>query len=192
MVPMNGMAYKQRTSGFTLTELIIVMSIIAILAAIGVPSFKYVTTSNRIASEVNGLLGDMQYARSMAIKQGLPVTVCVSADQATCTGGAAWQSGWIVFLDYNNNQTRVTAGPGAEALLRAQNPFSPVGDTFVPDNGTFTAITFNREGYATTNSAVIVTLLLHDSTNAQQWTRCIAITPVGMLNTEKATVGNCI
>ncbi len=189
---MDGMAYKQRTSGFTLTELIIVMSIIAILAAIGVPSFKYVTTSNRIASEVNGLLGDMQYARSMAIKQGLPVTVCVSTDQATCTGGAAWQSGWIVFLDYNNNQTRVTAGPGAEALLRAQNPFSPVGDTFVPDNGTFTAITFNREGYATTNSAVIVTLLLHDSTNAQQWTRCIAITPVGMLNTERATVGNCI
>jgi len=184
---MDGMARNRRNSGFTLTELIIVMSIIAILAAIGVPSFKYVTVSNRISSEVNGLLGDMQYARSMAIKQGLPVTVCVSTDHATCTGGDAWQGGWIVFLDSNSNQQ---VDPG-EAVLRIQNAFTST-DTFVPDNGAFDAITFNREGYATTGAAVPVTMLLHDSSNTAAWTRCLAITPVGMLNTEKASVGNCL
>jgi len=78
-----------RMAGFTVTELVMVMTIIGILTAIGLPSFKYVTASNRISSEINALLGDMQFARSQAIKQGLTVTVCTSTDGATCnTGGA--------------------------------------------------------------------------------------------------------
>jgi type IV fimbrial biogenesis protein FimT len=183
---MNGMVCKQRLSGFTMTELVTVLTLVAILAAIGVPSFKYVTTSNRISSELNGFVGDLQYARSEAVKQGLPVTVCSSTDGANCNGGASWQGGWIVFLDSNGNQT-VDAG---EAVLRVQSAFASA-DTFLPDNGTFGAITFNREGYAATNAAVTVTLQLHDSTNTAQWTRCVAITPVGMLTAQKAAVGNC-
>jgi type IV fimbrial biogenesis protein FimT len=183
---MDGMTVMGRTHGFTLTEVAVTMSIVAILLAIGIPSFKYVTVSNRISTEVNGLLGDMQYARSLAIKEGLPVTVCSSTNGTSCNGGAAWQGGWIVFLDSNGNQI---VDPG-EAIMRVQNAFSST-DTFIPDNGTFSAITFNREGYASTSATVIVTLELHDSTNNAAWTRCLAITPVGMLSTEKAAVGNC-
>jgi type IV fimbrial biogenesis protein FimT len=168
-----------------MTELVVAMMIVGIIAAIGTPSFKYVSTSNRISSEVNGLLGDMQFARSMAIKQGLPVTVCASTDGQTCNGGALWQGGWIVFLDSNSNQ-KVDNG---EQVLRVQSAFSST-DSLQPDNGSFAAITFNREGYAQTNSAVTVTLLLHDSTANQQWTRCLAISPVGMLNTQRVAAGN--
>jgi type IV fimbrial biogenesis protein FimT len=190
MLPMDGMISKRHTSGFTLTELIITMAIAAILLAIGIPSFKYVTVSNRISTEVNGLLGDMQFARSEAVKEGLPVTVCASSNATsanpTCSNGTAWQNGWIVFLDSNNNQT---VDPG-EQVVRTQRQFTST-DTFLPDNGAFSSITFNREGYATTNAVVVVTLQLHDSTSATQWTRCLAITPVGMLTTQKAGVGNC-
>jgi type IV fimbrial biogenesis protein FimT len=77
---MNGMRCKRRDAGFTMTELIVVMMIIGILAAIGAPTFKYVTASNRIASEINGLLGDMQFARSEAVKEGQTVTVCASSN----------------------------------------------------------------------------------------------------------------
>jgi type IV fimbrial biogenesis protein FimT len=183
---MDGMISKRPGSGFTVTELIITMAIVAILLAIGIPSFKYVTVSNRISTEVNGLLGDMQFARSEAVKQGLPVTVCSSTDGQTCTGGTAWQSGWIVFLDSNSNQT---VDPG-EQVIRIQNQFSST-DTFVPDNGTLSWVTFNRVGYASTGAQVIVTLQLHDSTSTAAWTRCLAVTPVGMLTTQKAGVGNC-
>ena len=63
-----------RSPGFTLLELLITMSIAAIVLTIAVPSFRYVTNSNRIAGELNGLLGDLQFARSEAIKEGLGVT----------------------------------------------------------------------------------------------------------------------
>ncbi len=180
---MNGSIPNTGSAGFTLTELVIVMSIVAILAAIGVPSFKYVTTSNRIATEINGLLGDMQFARSEAIKEGQSVTVCASASPYTqCTGspaGSAWQNGWIVFLDANTSET---VDPG-EAILRVQPAFSGT-DTFVASTNTFSAITFNRMGYAPTGVAANITINLHDSTNNTAWTRCLQITPVGTPTTE--------
>ena len=187
---MNGMRCKRRDAGFTMTELIVVMIIIGILAAIGAPTFKYVTASNRIASEINGLLGDMQFARSEAVKEGQTVTVCASSNSTsstpTCTGGGggAWQNGWIVFLDANGNQ-QVDAG---EAVLRIQPPFSGT-DTFVSSIGTYMAATYNRMGYAPTGQTTTLTINLHDSTNNHNWTRCLAITPVGTPATEKYGVG---
>lgn len=176
------------SAGFTMTELIMVMAIVAILAAIGVPSFKYVTASNRIASEINGLLGDMQFARSEAVKQGQSVTVCASSSPYTqCTGGgggSAWQNGWIVFLDANFNNS---VDPG-EAIIRVQPAFSGT-DTFIASANTFSAITYNRMGYAPTGFAANITINLHDAANTTAWTRCLQITPIGTPTTEKYGAG---
>ena len=183
---MSGMPRNQAESGFTIFELVMVMLVVAILAAIGVPSFKYVTNSNRVATEVNSLLGDMQYARSEAVKEGLPVTVCVSNAGGTgCANSTSWQSGWIVFADSNGDGAR----GASEAILKAQTAFTST-DTFVADNNT-KKITFNRNGYGSTGAAVTVTITLHDATANTRWTRCLAITSVGLLTTEKTSVGNC-
>jgi type IV fimbrial biogenesis protein FimT len=171
-------------SGFTLTEMIVVVSIVAILMAIGVPTYRSVTNSNRIAAEVNGLLGDMQYARAEAIKEGQPVTVCTSSDGATCANVATWQSGWIVFSNPNAN---TTVDPG-EAIFRVQRPFSG-SDTFQA-SGSTTAVTFNREGFMQAPTTA-VTITLHDSTSNSAWTRCLAITKVGMLATQTTSIAGC-
>ncbi|HYA60213.1 MAG TPA: prepilin-type N-terminal cleavage/methylation domain-containing protein, partial [Burkholderiaceae bacterium] len=55
-----------RSLGFTIVELLIVVSIGAILVSIAVPSYQWTTTNYRISTEVNGLVGDLQYARSEA------------------------------------------------------------------------------------------------------------------------------
>jgi type IV fimbrial biogenesis protein FimT len=167
--------------GFSVTELMIVVAIVAILMALGVPSYRYITNSYRMSAEVNGLLGDLQYARAEAIKEGQPVTTCVSANQTSCTGGVAWAAGWIVFSDPNNN-AQVDAG---EPVLRVQTPFAgSTPDTFNASNAV-TAITYNREGFATTAAGFPdTTITLHEPTGKAAWTRCLWITPVGLLTTE--------
>jgi len=175
----------KQSLGFTLFELLVVMLIVGIFAAIGIPSFQYVTSSNRIATELNNLVGDIQFARTEAVKEGLPVTVCVSTDGATCsTTSTNWNKGWIVFADSNGNHT-VDNG---EPVLRKQAAFS--ADTFVADNN-FGWATYNRNGFAATGTTSTVTVTLHAPNNTSQWTRCLAVSPVGMLAVEKSGQGNC-
>ncbi|MGO9426711.1 MAG: Tfp pilus assembly protein FimT/FimU, partial [Steroidobacteraceae bacterium] len=71
-----GGAKFAHAAGFTMIEMLMTMAIAIIVLTIGVPSFRYVTNSNRIAGELNGLLGDLQFARAEAIKEGTNVTVC--------------------------------------------------------------------------------------------------------------------
>lgn len=165
------------SSGFTLLELITAMGIVAILATIGVPSFRYVTSSSRVASEVNALLRDMQYARSEAIRQGLRISVCVSSDGATCTGGSAWQQGWLVFTDGGAQGTI----DGTDAVLRVQNQFTGT-DTMQPDNNA-SFVSFNRDGFATTLGGSRV-FTLRDATANINYTRCLSASIVGALATQ--------
>ena len=62
----------------TLLELLTVIAVIAVLMAIAVPSFVSLTQTNRVAGEINALAGDLQFARAEAIKEGLPVSLCVA------------------------------------------------------------------------------------------------------------------
>ena len=183
---METLPLKRRSAGFTVTEVVMVMTIMGVLVGIGLPSFKYVTTSNRISSEINGLLGDMQFARSQAIKQGQTVTICASADGATCSGANTWHLGWIVFMDVNNNQTVAAATD----ILRIQPKFNS-HDTLIPvaPAATFSSASFNRMGYAPTGVAGTFTINLHDSTDTSAWTRCLAVTPAGSVSTEQFGAG---
>lgn len=183
-----------KQQGFTLTELIVVVAIVAILLNIGIPSYRYISNSYRLSSEVNSLLGDLQLARAEAIKEGLTVTTCVSRDAATCdVGSITWQEGWIVFQDRNNNQT---VDPG-ETVLRVQAGFANT-DTFRADNGV-SSVTFNREGFATAAAGFpSATVTLHESTANAAWTRCLYITSTGLMATEtpsalalNAPAGSC-
>src|SRR5215472_4830799 len=170
-----------KQAGFTLMELLVVVAIVAILLGIGVPSYRYITNSYRMSSEVNGLLGDLQFARSEAIKEGQTITACVSRDGATCDlGSVTWQEGWIVFQDSNNNQT---VDPG-EAVLRVQRAFNGT-DTFTADNGV-SSVTFNREGFATAAGAGFpsATVTLHEQSANAAWTRCLYINSIGAVATE--------
>ena len=170
----------KRQAGFTLTEMLVVSAIVAILLGIGIPSYKSITNSYRLSSEVNNLLGDLMYARGEAIKEGNYVTVCASSDGATCSGSASWQNGWVVFSNAANG-----ANPAAGTILRVQGKFSgATPDTFVAGSG-ISKITYSREGFANTAAGFVNTVItLHDPTANKLWTRCLSVTPQGLLNVE--------
>lgn len=170
---------KATQHGITLLEMVVTMSIISILVGVGIPSFRYVTTANRVSSEINALLGDLQFARAEAIKEGQEVSVCASNDGQTCLGTGTWTGGWLVFSDSG----AIGSVDGTDQLLRVQAKMGS-GDTLTSNTAGFGAITFNREGFAR-NMPGPVYLRLHDSNATQGYTRCLFITVVGAVSTQK-------
>ena len=83
--------------GFSIVELMVVLSIASILLAIGVPSFSAMIQNQRLTTTVNDFFMTLNLARSEAIRRGARVDVA-PAD------GTNWTQGWIVFVDKNNNQ----------------------------------------------------------------------------------------
>ncbi len=110
--------------GFTLIELMVTVSVAAILLAVGVPNFSDMVKNNRMATTANELVGALNLARSEAIKRGVRVTVCKSAGGATCTTSGNWEQGWIVFTDLNGDGAFADDGDstlcesGEECILR--------------------------------------------------------------------------
>jgi type IV fimbrial biogenesis protein FimT len=174
------------SAGFSLVELMVVIMVASILMAVGVPSYRYVTNSNRLSAEVNALLGDLQFARSEAIKEGQTVTVCPSIDQATCAAGSTtWHTGWIVLAN--------TGNPPVATVLRVQQQFASAKDTFAAAQNV-TSISFNREGFAAgqpTPAAGFVMINLTTLPDAPQWRRCVEVGLGGSLTTERPGQGNC-
>lgn len=180
----------RRAGGYNIVELMVALSIGAIVMGIGISSYRYVTNSNRVSTEVNALLGDMMLARSEAIKQGQPVSVCPSKDGAACDATTNWQNGWIVFSDVNGDGAFTV---GADTLLRVQKAFATTTDTFQSDNAV-KFVTYNREGFAVNQPTTLtnyITVTLHTVPASPQWTRCLQIGTYGSLTTEHTGSGGC-
>lgn len=104
----------KKSFGYTLIELMTAMAVIAVLVTVGLPLMNVFFESNRMISNTNDLVAGLNIARSEAIKQQIRVTLCQSADTASCTGTGQWENGWIVFQDPNGNATV----DGGERILR--------------------------------------------------------------------------
>lgn len=87
----------KRCTGVTLVELLVTIAIVAILVAIGFPSFQSSLRSNRVATANNELVASLSLARSEAMRNVRGSGVCASDDGVSCSGG--WNDGWIVWED---------------------------------------------------------------------------------------------
>ena len=88
-----------RNSGLTMVELIIVLTIAGVLAALAAPGMQRIVASNRLTTQVNDLLADLNFTRSEAIKRNTTTGICVTASGGTtCAAGGNWANGWLVYF----------------------------------------------------------------------------------------------
>jgi type IV fimbrial biogenesis protein FimT len=170
------MSFQSRQFGVTLIELLMVIALAAILMAIGVPSYRYVTKSNRSSGEINSLLTDLQFARYEAVKEGLNVTVCpAGAGVIACAGGTSWSGGWIVLSNPG-------ATGGTAAVLRRQLPFTSFNSTDTLTSSVTGSVLFNREGFAS-GLASPTKYTLTDTSSTSAYTRCLILGQSGLMAT---------
>ncbi|MCA1805453.1 MAG: GspH/FimT family pseudopilin [Xanthomonadaceae bacterium] len=129
---------KTKITGFTLIELMVTISIAAILLAIGVPSFQAIIENNRLATQSNELITAVNLARSEAIKRSCDITIDPGAN--------GYVQGWTVSTD-------TTSGPGrspcpAAETVRVFDGFNGLKIRDEDDTNTVfaTSITFNSRG----------------------------------------------
>ncbi len=169
------------THGFSLIELMVVIAIAAIISGLAAPSFSRMLNSNRIQSAASALQGDMMYARTEAVKRGMWVSMCPSANQSTCDASSnAWQNGWIVFYDAVGNGVFDSS---VDTILKVRAKM-PGGNTIAASPApSQNAIIFNREGFTTNLGTSQVAFQLHTSSNDATATRCVLVTFGGSLST---------
>ncbi|EMT4307993.1 Tfp pilus assembly protein FimT/FimU [Neisseria gonorrhoeae] len=111
----------RKQQGFTLTELLIVMAIAAIMATIALPNMSGWIASRRIASHAEQIANLLRFSRGEAVRLNLPVYICpaqVKKDGTVdnqCDFGKKEQ-GMLAFGDKKDN--KAYDGDAADVFLR--------------------------------------------------------------------------
>ena len=113
-----------RSRGFSLLELMITISVMAILLAVALPSFRDVIHRNQVSSASNAVLASVNYAKSEAVTRGQLVSMCPGNKTTGCTsGGKVFDQGWIVYTYPAGAASANTAYAAASSiLLRSTDP----------------------------------------------------------------------
>ncbi|RRJ82286.1 GspH/FimT family pseudopilin [Aestuariirhabdus litorea] len=173
------MPQKYREKGFTIMELMIAVAIAGVLVSLAMPTFRDSIKRNRVAMAQDELFSALIFARSEAVNRSLPVSLCVSANQTSCSGGAGvvdWSSGWIVFEDANANGT-LDAG---EQALRVRSALT--GATLSWSSGG--SLVYNNQGF----TSVTGTFTLCDDDASLVYAKSVTVTNTGRVRRSEKTV----
>lgn len=152
------MAYR-RLSGFTLFELLIVITVMGVLAFSVTPSLSEVVKRNEKNSLIVDFYSTLALAQSESVKRRLPVNI-------KPIDSTAWHKGWITHLDPDRNGLPNQSSDIFNKIQMSEG----IGVVF-KNTASITSITFLPDGLITvTPSSSIVRFYScspHDKTSEQ-------------------------
>ncbi len=154
-------SHMRTKRGFSLIELMVVLVVIGMLLGVVVPAYNSLVEDNRLVTNINELSASITYARSEAMKRGVPVRICISddasIDAADCSNGSDWTAGWNV---------RVVGAGGV--VLRRQAPMAGIESLDEIGNPADDGrITFDRLGFTGDARTIISCNADDDATRAR-------------------------
>lgn len=136
-------ASASRYRGFTLVELMVTISLAAILMAIAAPSYITFIRNSQLSDAVGDFMSAVNTARGNAVKQGVNTFLVP-------TTGTDWSTGWFVFADGNWDGVYTATDPRDVLIMQSPAPNSiltiatPAGNNNTLANG---YLLFNGSGY---------------------------------------------
>ena len=135
-------------AGFTLLELIISITIVAIMLTLGIPALRDLLVSQRVRQTANDLYSDLTYARSEAIKRNAQVQVIRQS--------GVWTGGWTVEFTGNTLRSQTgTVNVGYAGSADSTITYNPDGRTTL--SGTRSFNFFSPAGGAVSMRCVVIT-----------------------------------
>ena len=167
--------------GFTMIELMVTLTVLAVLAVVAAPSFNEAILKSKLTGFANNFVASAQLARSEAIKRNSTVRVCRSADGLTCATSGTWQQGWIVFNDIDNDGVV----DSNETVIQVQQALS--ADYHFTEASSIYSIAFQAIGAGA--SAATLTLCRATPVGSQE--RIIKVSATGRTSVEVTRNGSC-
>ena len=93
------MPASHKSAGYSLYELLMTMSLAAVILGVGLPSFGGLIADKRLRVETDALFHAVHRARQESIGRRRVVTICPSQDGRFCDPENRWSAGWIVFAN---------------------------------------------------------------------------------------------
>jgi type IV fimbrial biogenesis protein FimT len=165
------------SAGFSLMELLVVLTITAVLMGLALPSFIESLRANRLASTTNLTLATLAYARNEALRAKSGSTVCPRGeDGSSC--GKDWNAGLLVWTDDDRDQSF-----DAAELRRSM---APNGDIAISAHNV-DQIAFDHLGRSTSTTPRSLRLQPDPCTPGQYQVRSISVGAIGQASVSKET-----
>ena len=179
---------RKHNDGFTILEMMMAIAILAVLAGFAVPGLIAFVGNSRMSGAANDVITDFSYARSEAVKRGVPVTLCKSQDGADCDDDDTDPfNRWIVFVD--DEDAAVVSGDDGNGEIDGGEPI--LRDRAVSDTITVTTpndqirATFLPSGFPRVETEYVTQFVLCDDRGnvtgpgGDSTARAVGIAPTG-------------
>ena len=168
--------------GFTLMEMLVVVAIGGILAAVAAPSLVSVIESSRRTIISNQLMEDLVLARRQAIALSTSVALCGSdsTQPDTCTAGTDWSNGWYTYIGKSAGLAPASAAAGLVMRSPQAVPSGWKVDAHLSSPGTYVYV----DARSATSKYGHFTIYRSGSATAA----CVVVNSVGRARAYMATV----